>query len=94
MAIEVVGTAEASMGIYPNPVVDGRVNLKLYNQPAGVYSVTITNTTGQAIQRTKIKVQTNAVAQTINIGAASAGMYYATIVDEKGNKTTIAFMVK
>jgi hypothetical protein len=94
MAIEVTGTATPTMGIYPNPVVDGKVNLKLYNQTLGVYSVTISNTTGQAIQRTKIKVQTSAVAQTINIGAASAGIYYATIVDEKGTKTTIAFMVK
>jgi hypothetical protein len=94
MAIEVTGTAAPTIGIYPNPVVDGRVNLRLYQQAMGEYSVVISTAAGQAIQRTKIKVQTAAVAQTINIGAASAGIYYATIVDEKGTKTTIPFMVK
>jgi Secretion system C-terminal sorting domain len=86
--------ANATMGIYPNPVEDGRVNFKLYNQAAGNYSVVITTATGQVVQRAIIKVQTNAVAQTINIGAASAGLYYATIIDEKGMRNTIAFMVK
>ena len=94
LLIPTATAAVATMGIYPNPVVGGIVNLKLYNQPAGEYSVVITNTSGQIINKTKIKVQTNAVAQTINIGAASAGIYYATIMNAEGKKVAMAFIVK
>ena len=52
------------------------------------------NVSDQVINKSVIKVQTNAVAQTINIGAASAGMYYANIINTKGGKTVIAFLVR
>ena len=90
----VIVNSTATVGIYPNPVVGGRVNFRLYNQAAGNYQVIISSAAGQVIQRAVIKVQTNAVAQTVNIGAASAGIYYATIIDEKGVKNTMTIMVK
>ena len=94
LVIPTATLATASIGIYPNPVVDGRVNLKLQNQAAGQYSVVITSTTGQILSRSIIKVNTSSITQTINLGMPSTGMYYATLVDEKGIKTTIAFLVK
>ena len=92
--IETPVTQEPKMSIYPNPVVDGKVNLHLDNQPQGNYVVTISNKIGQTIQNTTVKVSSGNVLQTINIGTAQTGTYQILVIDEVGKKTTIPFIVK
>ncbi|MBC7422583.1 MAG: hypothetical protein H7334_03915 [Ferruginibacter sp.] len=37
---------ESSMGVYPNPVTGGVINLQLINKPAGIYHARLLNSTG------------------------------------------------
>jgi hypothetical protein len=39
----------ASISVYPNPLVDGKINLHLVQQPAGNYHVRLLNSLGQAL---------------------------------------------
>jgi predicted outer membrane repeat protein len=41
--------SEAGMYVYPNPVTDNTIRLRLNNQPAGTYSASFTNQNGQKI---------------------------------------------
>jgi Secretion system C-terminal sorting domain len=85
---------EPSMSIYPNPIQNGNINLHLDNQAKGNYSVQITNAAGQIVQAENVQVENNSALRIIKLGTAATGNYQATIVDESGNKTTIAFVVK
>jgi hypothetical protein len=91
---DVTIATEPSISIYPNPVEAGNVNLHLDNQAKGNYSVQITNAAGQQIKAENVPVENNSTLRTIKMGTVSTGNYQATITDEAGNKTTLAFIVK
>jgi Secretion system C-terminal sorting domain len=91
---ETIQIAEAKMSIYPNPVVDGNVNLHLDNQTRGNYSVQITNAAGQQVKAENVQVENNNTLRIIKLGSIATGKYQAMVKDEQGNKTTIGFMIK
>jgi Secretion system C-terminal sorting domain len=84
----------ATMSIYPNPVVDGHINLHLDNQAKGNYTVQITNAEGKTIHTENVQVQNNSILRIIKMSAKATGKYQATVIDETGNKTTIGFIIK
>ncbi len=91
---EVTQIGESKISIYPNPVIDGNVNLHFNNQPKGNYSVQITNAKGQLIQTETIQVQNSNTFRLIKVGTIARGNYQATLMNEAGNKTTISFFSK
>ncbi len=91
---EVVINAISKMSIYPNPVVDGNVNLHLDNQAKGNYAVQITNAGGQQIKAENIKVENSNMLHTIKLNNTAAGTYQLTIKDATGKKTTMPFIIK
>ncbi len=91
---EVAVNAVPKMSIYPNPVVDGNVNLHLDNQVKGSYTVQITNAAGQQVKAENVQVENNNTLRIIKMGSIATGIYQATVKDEQGNKTTISFMIK
>jgi hypothetical protein len=44
-----MGNIAAEISVYPNPVVNGIINLKFTNQPAGRYNIRLLNSLGQLI---------------------------------------------
>ncbi|MEO9022999.1 MAG: T9SS type A sorting domain-containing protein, partial [Ginsengibacter sp.] len=44
-----IGKFEASMAIYPNPIVDETIQIQFNNQPAGVYRIKLLTSLGQVI---------------------------------------------
>jgi Fibronectin type III domain/Secretion system C-terminal sorting domain len=91
-AVEAVG--ETSLGIYPNPVENGNVNVQFANQPQGEYTVQITSKNGQILSTEIVKVNSNNVVNTIHINNLATGSYQATIINAAGEKTTISFLAK
>jgi phage baseplate assembly protein gpV len=91
---EIIQIGESKISIYPNPIIDGNVNLHFNNQPKGNYSVQITNAKGQIIQTEIIQVQNNNTLRLIKVGTIARGNYQATLMNEAGNKTTISFVIK
>jgi Secretion system C-terminal sorting domain len=62
-----MGSATRDIVIYPNPVVNGIVNLQLINQPKGKYAVRIINNSGQLMQATELHHEQGSASQTILI---------------------------
>ncbi|HEY8657623.1 MAG TPA: hypothetical protein VIL78_01200, partial [Hanamia sp.] len=44
-----VGKSGSEITVYPNPIIDGIINIQLNNQPAGVYKMRVLNQLGQLI---------------------------------------------
>jgi hypothetical protein len=90
---EIAKDLNPTMSIYPNPVVDGNVNLHLDNQQKGSYHVQITNTAGQVIKTEKIQVENNYMRHSLNIRLVIADTYNITITSQEGKKTTLTVIV-
>jgi hypothetical protein len=91
---EAIAQGAASISIYPNPVVNGNINLHLDNQAKGMYSVQVSNKAGQVLKTETVQVQTNTVLSNIKLSNPATGSYQVLVVDEAGNKTTIPFVIK
>ncbi|MEO6838112.1 MAG: T9SS type A sorting domain-containing protein, partial [Ginsengibacter sp.] len=44
-----IGKMDATISVYPNPIVNGNIHLEFNNEPAGVYGVRLMNSLGQII---------------------------------------------
>ncbi len=84
----------ANISIYPNPVSEGLVNVHFENQPAGLYSIQVSNKLGQVLQTGKVQISANSMLHTINIGSKATGSYQVTIINEAGAKTILPFIAK
>jgi hypothetical protein len=84
---------KTGIAVYPNIVTNGEVNLRLENQPIGIYQLQVINQQGQVLKTASINLQTNNLLQTINIGNAAAGSYQILITDKAANKKAIGFVV-
>jgi Secretion system C-terminal sorting domain len=91
---EVAENAIPKMSIYPNPVVDGNVNLHLDNQAKGNYAVQITNAEGKTINVENVQVQNNNTLRIIKLGTKATGTYQLTIKDAASKTKTIPFIIK
>jgi hypothetical protein len=82
-AINSIGESTASIGyvLYPNPS-DGMVNLQFEN--AGEYLIEVYNSTGQLVLTNK----TQTLFAQIDLSDLEAGIYFISIADADGNKTT------
>jgi hypothetical protein len=83
-----------NIAIYPNPVVDKKINLFFDNQATGIYNVEIYNTAGQKINTSVVKTQSNNEHISIQVNELVSGHYEAIIINEMGTKTNIPFLVK
>jgi hypothetical protein len=83
-----------SIAIYPNPVVNGKVNLYFKNKETGKYYLVIYNSAGQKISTKEIIIEYNYVHSLVHLGSPISGQYEAIITNEKGEKSTIPFLVK
>ena len=80
------------ISMYPNLVVDGKVNLYFNNQPAGKYNISIVNSKGEQVEFSTAEINNNAGLKNILIKEAAAGIYRAIVKDEKGISVAIPFV--
>ena len=90
-----ISLAEAisSIEIYPNPVTDGNIGVKLVNQAKGIYKIRLLNSAGQVIQNNTIEHPGGSIATTLsnNKDKLSAGMYQVQVIIQ--NKPTASFNI-
>jgi hypothetical protein len=83
------------MSIYPNPVTDNNVNLKMANMPKGNYQVQVINNAGQVLMNSSMQLQNSNTVKTIQLPAGiAAGNYKLKVTDTEEKITTISFMVR
>ena len=85
-------TNNIGISVYPNPIVNGTVNLYLTNKPAGNYTVTIVNNMGQIIKTAAANVQLHTAQLNIQLQDAPSGLYQVMVKDVKGNTLSTAFI--
>ena len=85
-----IGKAISEMSVYPNPVVNGSINLLLSNQPAGVYQARLLNAIGQVIISKTIHHTEGSSTEIIKINNNfSKGIYQLEIIKPDGDKKII-----
>jgi Secretion system C-terminal sorting domain len=84
-----MGNVKQDIVIYPNPVVNGIVNLQLINQSKGNYALRVLNNLGQVIQVTQIHHEEGSALQTILLNQRIVkGTYHLEIIKPDNTRLT------
>lgn len=88
-----IGKAAASISIYPNPIVNNTINLKLDNIPQGNYTIIVTNQTGQQILTKAVSHNGGSAIDAIILDAQlTAGNYYLKLLGQGGLNWRLQFV--
>lgn len=80
----------SEISVYPNPIVNGIINLQLSNQLAGTYGVRLLNGIGQVIVAKQVEHAAGSSIEKIKIGKNAAhGIYQLEITKPGGDKITM-----
>jgi Secretion system C-terminal sorting domain len=85
-----INKVKQSVVVYPNPVVNKTIFVKMMAMEQGDYTAVVNNVQGQIISKSTFIHQKNNVQHTISVSPnTTAGIYYLQIIDSKGNKNSI-----
>jgi hypothetical protein len=88
-----MGKMVSEITIYPNPVVNGKINLQLTNQPAGIYGIRLLNPLGQVIVSKSVTHAEGSSSQSIAWDYNLAhGVYQLEITKPNGDVKVIKVM--
>ncbi|MFT3678920.1 MAG: hypothetical protein QM791_01530 [Ferruginibacter sp.] len=79
--------------IYPNPIKDGTIGLKMKNVSAGLYSVKLINQLGQVIEKTSINHSGGNGSQAFRLPQNPGEGVYQLEIISPDNKTTVLKML-
>ena len=92
--IAAVKSPIATVGIYPNPVVDNIIRLQFSGMPAGSYDCKIMNQNGQEIFQTEIQVSANESKNQVRLTTdLPAGTYFLRLSHPSEKTQTLKFTV-
>ena len=76
-----------SIGVYPNPVTNGVINLQMNNMPAGMYNVRVFNSMGQTVMIKLINHVAGNSTETIQVGRTlTKGVYQLDVIKPDNTK--------
>ena len=85
-----MGKGKPSISVYPNPLVDGIINLQFINQPAGNYKVRLLNSLNQLMVSKEIIYGGGSSSQTIPFSKyAMHGVYHLEVITPGGKKNVM-----
>ena len=84
----------ATTTVYPNPVLEGKVQISFVNEKVGKYSLAIVTMAGQTVYSEILKLETNNFQKIINFGSAATGSYQLILINEEGISKKFSFLVK
>jgi hypothetical protein len=86
----VVNTGRSAIVVYPNPVVNGKINIKFINQPKGNYALKLIDNLGRVLITKQIYLSESNVLQTIKAGKnIIAGAYRLEVISPYNKVTSI-----
>ncbi|MFT3908127.1 MAG: T9SS type A sorting domain-containing protein [Ferruginibacter sp.] len=80
---------DASITIYPNPVVDKIMNVEFINQEKGIYQLDLIDVLGQTVYSNSITVNGNNLVESIQLGKSIAAGNYQLKMIVPGKKAII-----
>ena len=81
------------ISVYPNPVVDGKMQLNFASQPSGRYGIQLVNTAGQVVYKSSIQVGAANQTTTVSLGVAK-GSYHLLITNPGGSTTNLPVLLQ
>ncbi len=81
----IMGNKASAISVYPNPLQNNTINLQFSNQPAGKYSVRLTNTSGQLAYTGELNITSNNATEAISVPQLLARGIYQLEVNGPGN---------
>ncbi len=85
------GKQQASISVYPNPIINNVVRLQFNNQPAGIYKTKLINSAGQILLTKSINHSENN-EETINCESLPMGIYQLQINKPDGKDIIIKIL--
>ncbi|MBC7937447.1 MAG: Ig-like domain-containing protein [Rhizobacter sp.] len=86
---------KSSITVYPNPVVDKKINVVFTGQLKGDYTMQLTNVEGQLIYNQMVTVNSDNFSRLITLSPASAGGHYQlNITAADGTSKTIQVLIQ
>ncbi|HTN05160.1 T9SS type A sorting domain-containing protein [Agriterribacter sp.] len=79
---------------YPNPVINGNVNLQFENAAAGMYSLELVNSAGQVVLRRNIQHAGGSLTQQLNLERKLPAGIYQLRITGKDTRTIIKLLNK
>ncbi len=84
-----IGKSGNGFNIYPNPIVNNRVNLQFINQTSGNYTVVVLNKEGKTIYSSKLSHEGGTATRVIQMPSSiAAGTYQLEIISADGKIAT------
>ncbi len=83
------GTLNRDITVFPNPIVNGTINLQLTNQPEGVYHVRVINQLGQAVLYKQVTHNEGSSSEAIQLSSNLAHGVYQVEVSSPANDVKI-----
>jgi hypothetical protein len=83
------GNGKAFISVYPNPLQDNTINLQFSNEPAGKYTIKLSNMNGQLIYTTELMIAGNNTAQAIAVPQQLAKGAYQIEVNGAAGTTVV-----
>ena len=80
--------------VFPNPVINGNININLGKQPQGLYTLQIINSRSQLIYSEKLNIEADYVKRNIIIPGLLTGVYRLIVINKNGIKTTTTLLAK
>lgn len=78
------GGTEATVNVFPNPVVNGNLNVVISNPSGGFYEYALFDAVGKKLVTGKITTGQATQTYTINMLNVAAGVYFLRLMDEDG----------
>ena len=95
--VKVAGSKASSLGnisVYPNPVVNKKMNVQFVQQPKGSYQVALFSNSGILLYKNMVMVQGNHLLKTMPLPTTTpAGNYQLIVTDEAGKTHTQSVIV-
>ena len=81
--------------VFPNPVVDGKINLQFINHPMGKYLVRLIDNLGQPIMEKQIEHNENRITETIQLDNTTAkGSYHLEVTSPGKSNISIKIIIQ
>ena len=85
----------ASIAVYPNPVIDKKMNFQFTNELPGNYQVEMTNNLGQVVYHKLLSlISANTVSMVVLPSYISSGTYQVSIISPDKIKTQLRVFIK
>ncbi|MEO8416540.1 MAG: T9SS type A sorting domain-containing protein [Ginsengibacter sp.] len=83
----------STIKVFPNPIIDNTINLRVENQPAGVYKIKLVNSSGQSVFTKEIQLRGGSSTESFRPAQhVPPGIYHLEIIKPGGAKTSLSLI--